>query len=133
MSLYLTIFDGDVEVTGWVMGHYSDFGCFRDCIRDRISGAMEKFPVFMGHSDCDGEWPVCDLKALARELDEIATIFQKLPPETPPNAFEHTVEFRSGAKSLYECFHNVDGENLFDALRDLARLALSKNLPILLQ
>src|SRR5690349_18051566 len=28
MSLYLTIFDGDEEVTGWVFGHYSDFEYF---------------------------------------------------------------------------------------------------------
>ena len=29
MSLYLCIFDGDEEITGWVLGHYSDFGYFR--------------------------------------------------------------------------------------------------------
>jgi len=133
MSLYLTVFDGDTEVAGWVMGHYSDCGCFRDCIRDHIPGAMEKYPVFMQHSDCDGEWAGNDLAVLMRELDEIAAIFRTLPPEQPKGAFEHTAEFRRDAKNLYECFHNVDGENLFNALRDLARLALSKGLPILFQ
>jgi len=32
MSLYLTIFDGDEEVTGWVFGHYSDFEYFREAL-----------------------------------------------------------------------------------------------------
>ncbi len=37
MSLYLTIFDGDEEVTGWVFGHYSDFEYFRDVIAARLA------------------------------------------------------------------------------------------------
>ncbi len=74
-----------------------------------------------------------DLNELVRELDEIATAFKQLPPEQPSGAFEHAAQFRLHAKSLYECFHNVDGENLFDAIRDLAMMGLAKGLPILFQ
>ena len=51
MSLYLTIFDGDEEVTGWVFGHYSDFEYFRDVIAAKLRA--EDYPVLMTHSDCD--------------------------------------------------------------------------------
>jgi hypothetical protein len=133
MSLYLTVFDGDTEMAGWVFGHYDDFDCFLNCIRDRIPGAIERFPVFMQHSDCDGEWSVNYLTELVCELDEIAAVFERLPPAHPKGASAYMEKFRRDAKNLYECFHNVDGEYLFDALRDLARLALSKGLPILFQ
>ena len=53
MSLYLAIFDGDEDVAGWVFGHYSDFGCFRDTISAKLKAA--DYPILMTHSDCDGE------------------------------------------------------------------------------
>jgi hypothetical protein len=99
MSLYLTIFDGDEEVVGWVFGHYSDFGCFRDTIAAKLRSA--DYPTLMTHSDCDGDWPVANLPTLRRELEAIATAFRRLRPEAPKQAFEHTAEYRRGARSLY--------------------------------
>ena len=101
------------------MGHYSDFGCFRDTI-ERYLGA-EQFPILLTHSDCEGEWTVKELPALIRELETISAKFRMLPAEEPADAFEHTAEFREGAKSLYESFHDVQGRNLFESLISLCQ------------
>jgi len=134
MGLYLCIFsngnDGK-EIAGWQLGHYSAFGCFRDTISRHL--AANDFPILMEHSDCDGEWSVAQLPGLIVELETIGAKFQTLPPEEPKGAFEHTAEDRIGARSLYECFHNVDGENLFDALIALAREGIRAKRPISFQ
>jgi len=131
MSLYLTIFDGDDEITGWVFGHYSDFGFFRDKINEKFSA--KQFPTLMNHSDCDGEWLASDLPKLKDELQLIANQFKKLPPESLQKAFEHTSEFRKNALTLYDCFYNVDGENVFEALIALCGEGIRLNKPILFQ
>ena len=91
------------------------------------------FPVLMTHSDCDGEWTVEELPALFREAEAVAAKFRTLPPEDPEGAFEHTAEYRAGAKSLYDCFHEVNGENLFEALIRLCRQGISSQRPITFQ
>jgi len=131
MSLYLTIFDGDEEVTGWVFGHYSDFGCFRDVIAAKL--CAEDYPTLMQHSDCDGEWTPQELRSLRSELGTIAKRFKGLPPETSKGAFEHTAEYRRSSQSLYDCFHNVDGENVFEALIALCEEGIKRNKPVLFQ
>lgn len=131
MSLYLTIFDGDEEVTGWVFGHYSDFGYFRDTIAEVLK--KEDYPTLMQHSDCDGQWSPNELIKLRRELLAVGERFKKLPPRSIPKAFEHTVEYRAGAASLYDCFHNVDGENVFESLIVLCDEGIRRQRPILFQ
>ncbi len=133
MSLYLCIFseDGNDEIAGWQLGHYSDFACFRDTIARHLR--TKDFPVLMAHSDCDGGWSVAELPKLIGELETIAAKFRSLPPEQPKGAFEHTAEYREGAKTLYDCFHSVDGENLFEALIALANQGIQAQRPILFQ
>jgi hypothetical protein len=131
MSLYLTIFDDDSDVAGWVLGHYSDFGYFRDSIAAHLKSS--DYPTFMLHSDCDGEWSAPELPILRRELQSIGDAFRALPPQEPKAAFEHTAEYRTGGRSLYDCFHNVDGENLFEALIALCEEGIRLNKPILFQ
>ena len=131
MSLYLAIFDGDEDVCGWVFGHYSDFGCFRDIIAAKLNA--KDYPILMMHTDCDGEWTFGELPALRHELESIATAFRRLPPEAPKNAFEHNVELWKSARSLYDCFHNVDGENVFEALVALCDEGIRRNKPIVFQ
>jgi hypothetical protein len=133
MGLYLCIFteDQENELGACEVGHYSDFGCFRDTIARHMRTA--DFPLLMAHSDCDGEWAVDELPALVRELETIAAKFRNLPPEEPKAAFEHTAEYRAGAKSLYDCFHDVNGENLFEALTTLCRQGISSQRPISFQ
>ena len=130
MSLYLAIFDGDEEVAGWALGHYSDFGYFREVVDLRMA---DQCPTLMLHSDCDGEWTVQQLPVLRAELVAIGRAFQRLPAEQPVGAFGHTAEHRRGARSLLECFHNVDGENLIEAMIALCDEGLRRGLPILLQ
>lgn len=67
---------------------------------------------------------------LEQELRQIGQAFKQLSPEEPQNAFEHTAEYRVGAKSLYECFHNVNGENLFEAILGLCAIARQHKRPI---
>ena len=116
------------EIAECDVGHYSDFVCFRDAIARHL--VPEGFPILMEHSDCDGEWTLAEIPGLERELRWIGDAFRKLPPEEPEGAFEHTSEYRAGADSLYDCFHNVDGENLFEALLELCTIAQSHQRPI---
>ncbi len=133
MGLYLCIFaeDQKEELGACDVGHYSDFGYFRDTIAHHMRAT--DFPVLMTHSDCDGEWAVEQLPALVRELEIMSAKFRSLPPEAPEGAFEHTVEYREGAKSLYDCFHEVNGKNLFEALLALCRQGISSQRPISFQ
>lgn len=135
MGLCLHVFDRDFgdgedpeELGECDVGHYSDFGYFRDTVARHVGA--DRCPVLMQHSDCDDEWTLGQIPLLERELRDIGKRFQELPPEEPLGAFEHTAEHRVGAKSLYECFHNVDGENLFEALLDLCALAAERKRPI---
>jgi hypothetical protein len=131
MSLYLTIFDGEEEITGWVFGHYSDFGYFRDTIAEVLD--EEEFLTLMRHSDCDGQWSPGEQVSLRRELLTIGAHFKKLPPRIIEKAFEHTAEHRAKAANLYDCFHNVDGENVFEALIALCDEGIRHQHPILFQ
>jgi hypothetical protein len=131
MSLYLAIFDGTREVVGWVLGHYSDFGVFRDTVA-RTAGAS-KYPTLMSHSDSDGEWSVTELNALRIELNDLAREFRRHPPEDLVGGFEHSIEQRASATNLYECFHNVEGINIFEALIGLCTEGEQRCLPVLFQ
>ena len=88
MSLCLIVFGSDIEqdddpeeIAECDVGHYSDFGCFRDTIARHLD--PDRFPTLMEHSDCDGEWTLEELPALEHELQEIGAAFRKLPPEQP--------------------------------------------------
>src|SRR5215208_254805 len=134
MGLCLYVFDRDAgdddpeELAECDVGHYSDFGYFRDTVGRHLDA--DRFPTLMEHSDCDGEWSLAEIPALEKELREIAARFKKLPLEEPVNAFEHTAEYRAGAESLYDCFHDVNGENLFEALLALCGAAKQHGRPI---
>lgn len=88
MGLCLYVFSADFggddepdELAFCDVGHYSDFGCFRDTIADKLDA--RRYPVLMQHSDCDGEWSVAEIDLLERELAEIASRFKQLPPQEP--------------------------------------------------
>jgi hypothetical protein len=46
--------DEPEEIAECDVGHYSDFGCFRDTIERHLDAS--RYPVLMEHSDCDGDW-----------------------------------------------------------------------------
>jgi hypothetical protein len=116
------------EIAECDVGHYSDFGCFRDTIARHLDAT--RYPTLMEHSDCDGQWSLAEIPSLERELREIGSAFRGVPPQEPVGAFEHTAEDREGATSLYDCFHNVSGENLFEALLELCQVAKEHGRPI---
>jgi hypothetical protein len=135
MGLCLYVFESPAnededpeEIAECDVGHYSDFGCFRETI-DRHLPRL-RYPILMNHSDCDGEWAVAEIPQLQKELREIAEAFKSLPPESLTGAFEHTAEYRADAASLYDCFHEVNGENLFEAMLTLCDVALENERPI---
>ena len=103
MGLCLHVFAAQVsededpeEIAECDVGHYSDFGHFRDSIAKKLDA--RKFPTLMQHSDCDGEWTLAEIPALGGELRDIGDRFKQLPPEKPKDAFEHTAEYRADAK-----------------------------------
>lgn len=131
MTLYVGLFRGDTELEGWVLGHYSDFGFFRDVVRKHFTQA--DLPLLLGSSDCDAEFKPHVLPALRDELDRVAARFRDLPPIRPVKAFEHTQRLWSAARSLFDCFHNVDGENLLQALIRLCERGVALDGPLLFQ
>jgi hypothetical protein len=134
MGLYLCIYDDEEEdIAECDVGHYSDFGAFRNMIVAKIPNAITEYPLLMQHSDCDGEWGAEELPLLKKELQTIGDQFKAMPPVPLANAFEHVAHCREGAKSLYECFHNVNEENLFEALIDLCDKGISLKKPISFQ
>ena len=134
MGLCLHVFgpaagdDDPEEIAECDVGHYSDFGCFRDTIARHLDAS--RFPTLMEHSDCDGEWSLAEIPILERELLEIGAAFEQLSPEEPQGAFDAAAEYREGAKSLYDCFHEVNGENLFKAILELCSVARQHKRPI---
>jgi hypothetical protein len=42
------------EIAECDVGHYSDFGCFRDTIARYLDAT--RYATLMEHSDCDGQW-----------------------------------------------------------------------------
>jgi hypothetical protein len=137
MGLCLHVFAGEVsvdedpdEIAECEVGAYSDFGYFRDTIARHLDA--RNYPTLMQHSDCDGEWSLAEIPLLERELTEIANHFKQLPPEELRNAFEATAEYRAGANSLYDCFHNASGENLCEAMLELCAVARQYMRPITL-
>ena len=137
MGLYLCIFDGDDELDGVEVGAYADFGALRDAIQDHLEGGKPgaRFPVFMRHSDCDGEWTPAEAALLQVELATIADELSRLPPAPLGEGWQRSVARSLGLvpKNLCECFFDVDGEPLLERLSGLCKRAVQRGLPILFQ
>jgi len=137
MGLYLTIFDGDVEIDGVEVGSYSDFNYLRDIIVNKLESGLagSRFPTLNLHSDCDGEWSSEDALTLEMELKKITQEFEKLPPVPYNSEWQNEVAKTFGIKpkSLLECFFDVDGEPLLERILGLTKLSQELKLPILFQ
>jgi hypothetical protein len=137
MGLYLCIFDGDEDVDGVEVGAYADYNALRDhVVRELESGkAGSRFPTFVLHSDCDGEWSVADCQKLQGEFAEIASAFQKRPVIAFPSDWQKAVAKSIGLKpqNAFESFIDVDGEFLLKRLQNLVKVALERRLPISFQ
>jgi hypothetical protein len=138
MGLYLAVFDDDEEeLEGVEVGSYSDWNRFVDKVSDVFEGGVRgsRFPLLTYHSDCEGEWSATDCLPLIKNLDEIAVAFRKLPPEPITEGWQPQVakEFGLRLDHLYDCFFDVDGENLFERLLTLAETARKTGFPVLFQ
>jgi hypothetical protein len=131
VTLYIGLFREDSEIEGWVMGHYSDFGYFREVVMKHFT--PQQLPLLLGASDCEASFPPALLPTLKAELEHLAAHLHALPPVLPTNAFEHNRALWSRAVTLYDCFHNVDGENLLEALISLCEQGITQELTICFQ
>lgn len=115
------------EIAECDLGPYANFDHFRATVARHLDAS--RYPVLMEHSNSEGEWVLGEIPALERELREIATAFKKLPPEES-SGFADDIEGNANAESLYDCFHSCEGENLFEALIELGRIARQHRRPI---
>ncbi|MBS0659428.1 MAG: hypothetical protein JSR82_14400 [Verrucomicrobia bacterium] len=80
MGLCLCIFSEDGEdLAEYEVGHYSDFGYFRDTIAKHLQAAH--YPLLMDHSDCDGEWNVGHLPRMIVQRGQLRTSLTNPAPE----------------------------------------------------
>lgn len=137
MSLYLCIFDDDDDIDGVQVGHYEDFGEFRDLVTSELEGSVpgSKYPTLILHSDCDGCWSPTEAAKLEGELMDIQARFSELAPRQPSSQWKKLVWKNLGLtpKNLNESLYDVDGDPLIDGIIRLARLSQKLQLPILFQ
>ncbi|HEV7693775.1 MAG TPA: Imm70 family immunity protein [Hyphomonadaceae bacterium] len=137
MGLYLAVFDGDDEVDGVELGLYADYNALRDHVVDTLEDerAGSRFPTFVMHSDCDGEWSVSDCRKLTAELATIAAEMKSQPAIPFGSAWQKMVAKSIGLTpgSAFESFIDVDGEFAVERIARLARVAVERNLPIIFQ
>ena len=137
MGLYLCIFDGGEDVDGVDVGSYADFDALRDYVVRELEGGKLgfKFPTFVLHSDCDGEWSFLECEKLHAELAEIASALKARPAIEFVSDWQKAVAKSVGVhpQNAFESFIDVDGEFLLERLQNLVNGALRRRLPILFQ
>lgn len=137
MSLYLCVFDGDDDIDGIDVGGYADFNALRDFVIEKLESgnAGSRFPTFILHSDCDGEWASDQCCDLITELQVIESEMRALGPEPFPSSWQGAVAASGGIvpKSSYESFLDVDGEFLVRRILDLAKKACTRKLSVMFQ
>lgn len=137
MGLYLCVFDGDDEIDGVEVGPYADFGELREYVVRELEGGKggTRFPTFILHSDCDGEWSAADATKLLAELENIISSMKVRTPVPFVSEWQRTVAKSIGLvpKSAFESFVDVDGEFVLMRIHNLVRVSLERQLPILFQ
>jgi hypothetical protein len=105
-----------------------------DFIAENLEGGQwgSRFPTLMMHSDCDGEWSPEECITLKQELTIIGGEMRSLPVVPFCSSWQQQVadEFALRQQSAVDCFINVDGELLVDAIGRLADLAIARRRPI---
>jgi len=137
MSLYLCIFDGDDDIDGIDVGGYADFNALRDLVIEKLEfgNAGSRFPTFVLHSDCDGEWTSDQCRSLISELEGIESELKELGPVPFSSSWQSAVAASIGLvpKSSFESFLDADGEFLLRRMLDLAKKACSRKLSVIFQ
>ncbi len=139
MGLYLCTFDTEEkEIDGLEVGSYEYFGIFRECVNEIVEKSSEWgsiCPKIMLHSDCDGKWTPNECAEIIIELEKIKLLFQNEQPNQKVIELKKNILTIYGINpsNLYDCFVDVDGENLIDGLATLCKNAIKSNLEILFQ
>lgn len=138
MGLYLCVFDrDDEELEGVEVGSYADFNYFRDTVIAVVEKgqAGSVCPVIINHADSDGLWTPTEAAALLGELKTIETVLSANPPAdfNSPWKAEVARTFGITPRNLLESFFDIDGEPLTERLKQLAEVAIARQLPILFQ
>jgi hypothetical protein len=137
MGLYLCMFDGEEDVDGVEVGAYADYNALRDYVVSELEAgrAGSRFPTFVLHSDCDGEWSVAECQTVHSEFAEIAGALKQRPAVAFNSDWQKIVAKSIGLdpQNAFESFIDVDGEFLLERLQSLAKNAVERRLPILFQ
>ncbi len=78
------------------------------------------------------EYSANDIGPFGRKLQEIAAAFRELPSARTGEALNGTTAYGGGAESLYDCFRDANGANLFECLLELCAVAIKHDRPIIL-
>ncbi len=136
MGLYLCVFREDEELCGVEVGSYKDFEGFRDEARARDRPVLRRYPTLLASVKANTVWSWREAGRLARELAELGEALSREParPFTPGTWQEEVARARRlDARSLRECYIDVQGEPLVDGLLELCRISIEGRLPILFQ
>jgi hypothetical protein len=93
------------------------------CAQERFHDPYARITTF--------EWSPNDIGPFQRELQEIAAAFRELPSEETREAPSGTSKDGGGAESLYDCFRDANGANLFECLLELCAVAIEHERPII--
>ncbi len=77
------------------------------------------------------EWSPNDVGPFGRQLQEIAAAFRELPPARNGEGLNGTSKEGGTAESLYDCFRDANGANLFECLLELCAVAIEHERPII--
>ncbi|CAM4312947.1 Imm70 family immunity protein [Corallococcus exiguus] len=138
MGLCLVVYEGGEDLEEVAVGGYSDFGALRDYVTRELEPAGRagsRFPMFILHSDCDGEWSVADCERLREELAVIAREMQARPPVAFASEWQRSEASSMGLvpRNAFESFLALSGGFLVEALQDLVEFALKRRAPISFQ
>lgn len=137
MGLYLCVFEGDEELDGVEVGLYADFNGLRSYVTHEFESGTHgaSFPLFILHSDSDGEWSAHDLAGLRREVEEIISAMKSRPPVPFISDWQRKAAQSNGVvpRNAFESFVDVDGEFVLGRIHQLICMAQDRGLPILFQ
>ena len=76
------------------------------------------------------EWSPNDIGPFGRQLQEIAAAFRELPSGAERSRPQRRLRERRRRESLYDCFRDGNGANLFECLLELCAVAIKHDRPI---
>jgi hypothetical protein len=98
-------------------------GSLCKCAQERFHDPYDCMTTF--------EWSSNYIGPFEQQLQEIAAAFRELPASRTGEALNGASEDGVGAGSLYDCFRDANGANLFECLLELCAVAIEHARPII--